>query len=287
MHWKPSFAALCPLVAARYAWYIKDLGWGNLRHMANAAFLALIGAKDAAGGERERLVCWAHGQVQYALGEAGARASPCLAAGGPTRAGAPRCTRHCRAAAGAGRRVGWGAVSGPVPQAPMLVSCVPASHSSPHGPLTVLICAPTPRPLVCGGLRQQPAAAAAPPRRVLPQRARGEGLRGCGCTQHPRPRGSPEPPCAHARMEPRAPLPCQPRWPRQRCHANAPAPPPIQAPPLPPNTNPHTHAYTPPCLHPPDVRLHLVHQARPQPSHRHGRARGRPRPVRPVPRRPH
>lgn len=54
-----------------YAWYIKDLGWGNLRHMGNAAFLVLIGAKAEGGAERDRLVCWAHGQLQYALGDAG------------------------------------------------------------------------------------------------------------------------------------------------------------------------------------------------------------------------
>ena len=39
--------------------------------MANAAFLVLVGAKGAAGAERERLVCWAHGQIQYALGDGG------------------------------------------------------------------------------------------------------------------------------------------------------------------------------------------------------------------------
>ena len=54
-----------------YAWYIKDLGWGNLRHMGNAAFLVLIGAKGESGAERDRLVCWAHGQLHYALGDTG------------------------------------------------------------------------------------------------------------------------------------------------------------------------------------------------------------------------
>ncbi|KIZ01815.1 Endoglucanase E-4 [Monoraphidium neglectum] len=55
-----------------YAWYIKDLGWGNLRHMGNAAALVLWGAKSEGNkGERDRLVCWAHGQISYALGEGG------------------------------------------------------------------------------------------------------------------------------------------------------------------------------------------------------------------------
>ena len=58
-------------LASSYAWYIKDLGWGNLRHMGNAAFLVLIAAKDKSGYERDRLVCWAHGQIQYALGDGG------------------------------------------------------------------------------------------------------------------------------------------------------------------------------------------------------------------------
>lgn len=39
--------------------------------MGNAAFLVLIGAKAEGGAERDRLVCWAHGQLQYALGDAG------------------------------------------------------------------------------------------------------------------------------------------------------------------------------------------------------------------------
>ncbi|KAI8474345.1 MAG: endo-beta-1,4-glucanase [Monoraphidium minutum] len=54
-----------------YAWYIKDLGWGNLRHNGNAQLLALWGAKGEGGGERERLTCWAHGQMHYMLGEGG------------------------------------------------------------------------------------------------------------------------------------------------------------------------------------------------------------------------
>jgi hypothetical protein len=41
--------------------------------MGNAAFLVLVGAKGETGAERDRLVCWAHGQLQYALGDAGGR----------------------------------------------------------------------------------------------------------------------------------------------------------------------------------------------------------------------
>jgi hypothetical protein len=48
------------------------MGWGNLRHMSNAAFLILVGAKGASGRTRDVMVCWAHGQLHYALGEAGA-----------------------------------------------------------------------------------------------------------------------------------------------------------------------------------------------------------------------
>jgi hypothetical protein len=40
--------------------------------MGNAAALVLWGAKSEGNkGERDRLVCWAHGQISYALGEGG------------------------------------------------------------------------------------------------------------------------------------------------------------------------------------------------------------------------
>jgi hypothetical protein len=65
----------------------QDLGWGNLRHMANAAFLVLLGAKTMPpGAERDRLQCWAHGQVQYALGDGGERCSFLVVSWGRGRA---------------------------------------------------------------------------------------------------------------------------------------------------------------------------------------------------------
>lgn len=51
----------------------QDLGWGDLRHMGNAAMLVLWGAKtESDQAKRDRMVCWAHGQIQYALGDGGA-----------------------------------------------------------------------------------------------------------------------------------------------------------------------------------------------------------------------
>lgn len=44
---------------------------GSLRHMSNAAFLLLVYAKQLSGISRDRAVCFAHGQMRYALGEAG------------------------------------------------------------------------------------------------------------------------------------------------------------------------------------------------------------------------
>ncbi|WIA17948.1 hypothetical protein OEZ85_009440 [Tetradesmus obliquus] len=54
-----------------FAWYTKDSGWGSLRHMSNAAFLLLVYAKQLSGISRDRAVCFAHGQMRYALGEDG------------------------------------------------------------------------------------------------------------------------------------------------------------------------------------------------------------------------
>ncbi|GBF96180.1 endoglucanase A, partial [Raphidocelis subcapitata] len=54
-----------------FSWYTKDQGWGSLRHMGGAAFLALVGAKGDSGEARDKAVCWAHGQIAYALGDAG------------------------------------------------------------------------------------------------------------------------------------------------------------------------------------------------------------------------
>lgn len=62
-----------PACFCSYCWYIKDLGWGNLRHMCDAAMLALVASKyEKDTAKRDQLVCWAHGQMHYALGDTGA-----------------------------------------------------------------------------------------------------------------------------------------------------------------------------------------------------------------------
>lgn len=39
--------------------------------MGNAAFLLLVYAKQLSGADRDRVVCFAHGQLRYALGDTG------------------------------------------------------------------------------------------------------------------------------------------------------------------------------------------------------------------------
>jgi hypothetical protein len=39
--------------------------------MSNAAFLLLVYAKQLSGSSRDRAICFAHGQIRYALGDAG------------------------------------------------------------------------------------------------------------------------------------------------------------------------------------------------------------------------
>jgi hypothetical protein len=39
--------------------------------MSNAAFLMLVYSKQLTGSSRDRAVCFAHGQIRYALGDAG------------------------------------------------------------------------------------------------------------------------------------------------------------------------------------------------------------------------
>ncbi|KAF8062061.1 celZ [Scenedesmus sp. PABB004] len=54
-----------------FAWFVADNGWGSLRHAANAALLMLIHATRLDAPRRDRAVCFAHGQIRYALGDAG------------------------------------------------------------------------------------------------------------------------------------------------------------------------------------------------------------------------
>lgn len=44
---------------------------GSLRHMANAAFLLMVYSKQLDGYLRAKAICFAHGQIRYALGDAG------------------------------------------------------------------------------------------------------------------------------------------------------------------------------------------------------------------------